>query len=211
MPAHSVGDVPDQRPNDVTVDPKTPNQQTSSAALDERQLTPAKWGIGWQCPTLMIGPVICGALLAVGHHLYYDNLNDTRVNSINQQTWAIRIGTGFAFLIRSFLTSAVGLAAVQQLWATLRKKSIRLYGIDSMFAVMGSPLALLTWDIWIYAKTLTLLAIVGWLVYTPCCTFSPSTNYCFQAHPPNRHRHAGHPLSPPPHNDQYHAAPCPNG
>jgi hypothetical protein len=72
------------------------------------------------------------------HHLYYDSLNDTRVHSINQQTWAIQIGTGFAFLIRFFLVAAVGVAATQ------RKKSILLYGINGMFAVMGSPLALLT-------------------------------------------------------------------
>ena len=172
MPAHSVGHtqsdtVSVHQPDQVNVDPKTP-QQTSSVPTDGREITPAKWGIGWQCPAMMVGPVICGALLAVGHHLYYDSLDDTPVHSINQQTWAIRIGTGFAFLIRSFLVAAVGVAATQELWATLRKKSIRLYGIDSMFAVMGSPLALLTWDVWVYAKTLTLLAILAWLVYRPC-------------------------------------------
>jgi hypothetical protein len=116
---------------------------------------------------MMAGPVICGALLAFGHHLYYDSLNDTHVHSINQQTWALQIGTGFAFLIRSFLVAAVGVAAMQELWATLRKKSIRLYGINSMFVVMGSPLALPTWEVWVYAKTLTLLAIVAWLGYRP--------------------------------------------
>jgi hypothetical protein len=79
---------------------------------------------------------------------------------------AIRIGTGFAFLIKSCLVSAVGLAAVQVTWATLRRKSVRLSGIDSMFAVRGSPLAFLTLDLWLYAKTLTVLAIVSW--YVPC-------------------------------------------
>ncbi|CAI7620017.1 unnamed protein product [Penicillium viridicatum] len=168
MPAHSVGHtqstVSVHQPDHVNVDPKTPAQQTSSVPTDGREITPAKWGIGWQCPAMMVGPVICGALLAVGHHLYYDSLDDTPVHSINQQTWAIRIGTGFAFLIKSFLVAAVGVAATQELWATLRKKSIRLYGIDSMFGVMGSPLALLTWDVWVYAKTLTLLAILAWLI-----------------------------------------------
>ncbi|KAL4805375.1 hypothetical protein BDV18DRAFT_161031 [Aspergillus unguis] len=169
MPVHSVGHtesdtVSVHHPDHVNVDPKTPAQQTSSVPTDGRGISPAKWGIGWKCPAMMVGPVVCGALLAVGHHLYYDSLNDTRVHSINQQIWAIRIGTGFAFLIRSFLVAAVGVAATQELWATLRKKSIRLYGIDSMFAVMGSPLALLSWDVWVYAKTLTLLAILAWLI-----------------------------------------------
>jgi hypothetical protein len=34
-----------------------------------------------------------------------------------------------------------------------------------MFAVRDSPLALLTLDLWIYAKTLTVLAIVSWYVH----------------------------------------------
>ncbi|CEO59549.1 hypothetical protein PMG11_04223 [Penicillium brasilianum] len=139
----------------------------------------------------MVGTVICGALLAVGHHLYYDSLNDTRVHSINQQTWAIRIGTGFAFLIRPFLVAAVGVAATQ------RKKSIRLYTTDSMCAVMGSPLALLMWDIWVYAKTLTLLAILAWLIpltaiVTPA-TLSPyctpiASEYILNVDPESLHR-----------------------
>ncbi|CEL03812.1 hypothetical protein ASPCAL04955 [Aspergillus calidoustus] len=32
-----------------------------------------------------------------------------------------------------------------------------------MFAVMGCQLALLTWDIWVYAETLAPLAIIAWL------------------------------------------------
>jgi hypothetical protein len=40
-------------------------------------------GDQWQCPAMMVGPVICAALLAFGHHLYYDSLNDTRAHSIN--------------------------------------------------------------------------------------------------------------------------------
>ncbi|KAL4768995.1 hypothetical protein BDW60DRAFT_210403 [Aspergillus nidulans var. acristatus] len=126
--------------------------------------TPAAWDIGWRCPTLMVGLVISGAMLSVGHHYYYTSFGGARVASREQQTWAIRIGTGFAFLIKSCLVSAVGLAAVQVTWATLRRKSVRLSGIDSMFAVRGSPLAFLTLDLWLYAKTLTVLAIVSWLI-----------------------------------------------
>jgi hypothetical protein len=113
----------------------------------------------------MVGLVIAGAMLSMGHHFYYRSLDGGRVASREEQTWAIRIGTGFAFLIKSCLVSAVGLAAVQEIWATLRRKSVRLSGIDSMFAVRDSPLAFLTLDLWIYAKTLTVLAIVSWYVH----------------------------------------------
>ncbi|KAL4990467.1 hypothetical protein BDW68DRAFT_154285 [Aspergillus falconensis] len=126
--------------------------------------TPAAWGVGWRCPTLMVGLVTCGAMLSMGHHFYYRSFEDTLVASTDQQTWAIRIGTGFAFLVKSCLVSAVGIAAAQETWATLRRKSVKLSGIDGMFAVLDSPLAFLTPDLWVYAKTLTVLAIVAWLI-----------------------------------------------
>ncbi|KAB8079297.1 hypothetical protein BDV29DRAFT_199877 [Aspergillus leporis] len=144
--------VPDKRPQSPV---PVPVQETE---------TPVAWGIGWRCPALMVGLVIAGAMLSMGHHFYYRSLDGGRVASREEQTWAIRIGTGFAFLIKSCLVSAVGLAAVQEIWATLRRKSVRLSGIDSMFAVRDSPLAFLTLDLWIYAKTLTVLAIVSWLI-----------------------------------------------
>jgi hypothetical protein len=126
------------------------------------QISPAVWGIGWWCPTLMVGSIICGAALSVGHHLYYKSLDNTRVHSVDQQTWAIRIGTGFAFLNKTFLVTGVGIAAVQEIWATLRRKSMKLSGIDGMFAVLNNPLAFFIPDLWLYAKTLTLLAIISW-------------------------------------------------
>lgn len=66
----------------------------------------------------MVGLVISSAVLSVGHHYYYKSFDGARVGSREEQTWAIRIGTGFAFLIKSCLVSAVGLAAVQETWAT---------------------------------------------------------------------------------------------
>ncbi|KAL4741783.1 hypothetical protein BDV11DRAFT_212670 [Aspergillus similis] len=138
--------------------------------------TPAVWGIGWRCPTLMTGLVTCGAMLSVGHHFYYCSFNNTFVHSGEQQVWAIRIGTGFAFLVKSCLVSAVGVAAVQETWATLHRKSVKLSGIDGMFAVLNDPLAFLTSDIWIYAKTLTVLAIVSWLIPLTAI-ITPSTLY----------------------------------
>ncbi|KAL4926437.1 uncharacterized protein BDV17DRAFT_293646 [Aspergillus undulatus] len=135
-----------------------------SSPIDRDEKGPAAWGIGWQCPTLMVGLVISGASLAVGHHLYYRKLDGTMVESISEQTWAIRIGTGLAFLVKACLVSTVGIAAVQEIWATLRRKSLKLSGIDGMFAVLGNPFAFFVPDLWVYAKTLTLLAIISWLI-----------------------------------------------
>jgi hypothetical protein len=112
----------------------------------------------------MVVSVVCGAMISVGHHFYYHSLDNTLVNSVDQQTWAIRIGTGFAFLNKTFLTSAVGIAAAQQIWATLRRKFVKLSAIDGMFDILTNPVSFLILDLWIYAKTLTLLAIISWCV-----------------------------------------------
>ncbi|EAW09041.1 uncharacterized protein ACLA_077880 [Aspergillus clavatus NRRL 1] len=164
--------VLDQSPVNHTHDQKRPDETTYAAAGDEE--APATWGIGWRCPTLMAGFVICGAMLSIGHHFYYRSLDNTLVKSVDQQTWALRIGTGFAFLIKTLLVSAVGIAAAQETWATLRRKSVKLRGIDGMFAVLTSPIAFLIPDIWIYAKTLTLLAIISWLIPLTA-VFTPAT------------------------------------
>ncbi|KAL3434677.1 hypothetical protein BDV09DRAFT_185593 [Aspergillus tetrazonus] len=153
-----------------------PSQGHQSPRPVQNAETPAAWGIGWRCPTLMIGLVTCGAMLSVGHHFFYRSFDDTLVDSTDQQTWAIRVGTGFAFLIKACLVSAVGVAAVQETWATLRRKSVKLSGIDGMFAVLDNPLAFLTPDLWMHAKTLTVLAIVSWLIPLMAIV-TPSTLY----------------------------------
>jgi hypothetical protein len=111
---------------------------------------------------MMIGLYLCGMGLSLGHHLYYDSLDDTLVQSVEQQTWAIRIGTGFAFLIKTLFVAAIGIAAVQQIWSTLRRKSVNLRGIDAMFSILNNPITYFIPDLWICAKTVTLLATVSW-------------------------------------------------
>ncbi|KAF9888266.1 hypothetical protein FE257_008835 [Aspergillus nanangensis] len=125
---------------------------------------PAEWGVGWRCPTLMVGLFLCGLLLSVGHHLYYNSLDNTVVNSAEQQTWAIRIGTGFAFLVKTFYVAAIGIAAVQQMWTTLRRRSMNLRGIDAMFGVLNNPINFLTPEMWVFASTLSVIATISWLV-----------------------------------------------
>lgn len=153
-------------------DPDTLTEQSSSlyhttptgtsAPTPKNDQSTAAWGVGWRSPILMIGLYLCGLASSAGHHLYYRSLNNTLVKSAEQQTWAIRIGTGFAFVVKTLLVAAIGIAAVQQIWATLRKKSVNLRGIDAMFSVLSDPLAFFVYDMWICAKTLTVLAIVSW-------------------------------------------------
>ncbi|OQE22468.1 hypothetical protein PENSTE_c010G08634 [Penicillium steckii] len=137
---------------------------TSSVPTPKHDHSSAEWGVGWRSPTLMIGLFLCGLSFSVGHHVYYKSLDDTLVKSTEEQTWALRIGTGFAFVVKTLLVAAIGIAAVQQIWATLRRKSVNLRGIDAMFSILNDPLAFFAPDMWLCAKTLTLLAIISWLI-----------------------------------------------
>ncbi|KAI2783856.1 hypothetical protein F4815DRAFT_458231 [Daldinia loculata] len=117
-----------------------------------------------QDPLLAIAFFVGGILAAVGHHLYYKRLNDTPVTSEDLQVWSIRIGTGLALLTRCGLVAAIGIAAVQQTWLSLRKRAMSIGGIDSMFDIMGNPLSFLNRDFLTHAKRLAVLAAVAWLL-----------------------------------------------
>ncbi|KAI0845703.1 hypothetical protein F5Y00DRAFT_245797 [Daldinia vernicosa] len=117
-----------------------------------------------QDPLLAIAFFVGGILAAVGHHLYYERLNDTPVTSEDLQVWSIRIGTGLALLTRCGLVAAIGIAAVQQTWLSLRKRAMSIGGIDSMFDIMGNPWSFLNRDFLTHAKRLAVLAAIAWLL-----------------------------------------------
>lgn len=111
---------------------------------------------------LMTGSLLAGLALAIGHHLFYDYLNDRIVESQNQQEWFLRIGTGMAFLVRALLSAAVGIAYTQILWRTLRSRSITLGGINSLFGVSHTAWNFTNSELWTAAPGLAVVAIVAW-------------------------------------------------
>lgn len=126
------------------------------------QPPPVKWGIGWRFPILLVSFFITGTLAAMGHHIYYQGLENTPVQSSSQQIWAIRIGSGLAFLSKTCLAAVMSMIATQQIWFTVRRRFITLRGIDSMFKLMSDPTAILNRDLLTWAKTLALLASLSW-------------------------------------------------
>ncbi|KAI8964621.1 hypothetical protein F5Y11DRAFT_79555 [Daldinia sp. FL1419] len=115
-------------------------------------------------PLLAIVFFVGGILAALGHHLYYNRLNDTLVTSEDLQVWSIRIGTGLALLTRCGLVAAIGIAAVQQTWMSLRNRAMSIGGIDSMFDIMGNPWSFFNRDFLTHAKRLVILAAIAWLL-----------------------------------------------
>ncbi|KAI1393011.1 uncharacterized protein F4822DRAFT_426206 [Hypoxylon trugodes] len=123
-----------------------------------------RMSIAWQDPIIAIALFIGSILVVVGHHIYYASLDNTPVYSDSQQIWAIRIGTGLALVIRCGLVATIGLAAVQQTWATLRQRAISIRGIDSMFDILDNPWSFLNADLLLNAKTLTIISAISWIL-----------------------------------------------
>ncbi|KAL2836717.1 hypothetical protein BJY01DRAFT_52962 [Aspergillus pseudoustus] len=123
-----------------------------------------KSGIHWRMPTAMIICFLLGLGLAIGHHFYYYSLDDTTVGGQNQQAWALRIGTGMAFLTRTFLTTAVGIACVQNLWWILRLKPVRLSTLDSMWDIRGSIFNFFDPHLWIRGPNVAILGLITWTI-----------------------------------------------
>lgn len=148
-------------------------------------------------PLLAVALFIGSTLTAVGHHLYYESLDRAPVGSEGQQVWAIRIGTGLAFLTRSGLAATLGIIAVQQSWATLRKRAMTIGGIDSMFGIMSNPWLFLNKDLLVHAKRICVLAAISWLVsileggfsHSRLTVCSPPVGYSLSSQSPHQQRY----------------------
>ncbi|KAL4786620.1 hypothetical protein BJX76DRAFT_95580 [Aspergillus varians] len=131
-------------------------------------------GIHWRMPTAMAVCWIIGLGLALGHHFYYFSLNGTVVPGQTQQEWSLRVGTGLAFLTKTFLTTAVGIACVQNLWWILRLKPVRMSTLDSMWNIRGNIFNFFDLHIWRRGPNVALLGLISWCI--PLVTvFTPST------------------------------------
>ncbi|KAL4752166.1 hypothetical protein BDW72DRAFT_192302 [Aspergillus terricola var. indicus] len=120
--------------------------------------------IHWRVPTAMVVCFVLGLGLAIGHHFYYYSLNHTTVGGQDEQAWALRIGTGLAFLTKTFLTTAVGFALVQNLWWILRSKPVRLSTLDSMWDIRGSIFNFFDPHIWIRGPNVAILGLITWTI-----------------------------------------------
>ncbi|KAL6851589.1 hypothetical protein J3F83DRAFT_639917 [Trichoderma novae-zelandiae] len=141
-----------------------PKEDESTTTSSSQGPSPVKWVIGWRFPVLVTSLFVAGTLIAIGHHIFYQTLENTPVKSSSQQVWAIRIGSGLAFLNKTCLTAVMGMVATQQIWFTVRRRVITLSGIDSMFKLMNDPTAVFSRDLVTRAKTLVLLASLSWLI-----------------------------------------------
>lgn len=115
----------------------------------------------WKVPTMLIGTLLAGVALACGHHFFNAHMNDKVVaNTFPPQKWVIRVGTGFAFLIKTLLAMAAGCAFVQLQWKLINGKRVRMDHLDAMTSVSNTPLSLFAIKTWNIYPILFLIALV---------------------------------------------------
>jgi hypothetical protein len=139
----------------------SPNATKTTNPLSPIKSKSSSWRIDWRTPTQMVGLLVIGTLLAVGHHLYYNSLAGHPVGKTSQQ-WANRYGTGFTFLVKTSLVSAVTTAYAQHIWVTVRRKSMSLGALDAMFGATSDPFSFLSLEMVSGAKLGTYLALLSW-------------------------------------------------
>lgn len=105
---------------------------------------------------------LLGIACAMAHHFFYNSLHGTDVESNMSQEWAIRVGTGLAFVVKASLAASVGVAYTQRLWVTLKTKTVTLAATDSLFQLTMNPMSFFSWEVLRKGKVLCLMAAAMW-------------------------------------------------
>ena len=115
----------------------------------------------WRVPTIMISALLSGIAFAVGHHLFYASYHGTLVQGSMGQQWVNRIGTAFAFLVKTALAIATGSAYVQRQWLSLGSRPNHIAQVDCLFGILGDA-TLFVDRVWFSNVLLFVLAGMTW-------------------------------------------------
>lgn len=121
----------------------------------------------------MILALLGGSLLALGHHLFYANLDHKAVQTgsyhfagkkLSKQQVNTAVGTAFAFLVKVFLGFAVSAAYIQIFWRSTKnaKEYPTLTDLDWAKAALANIFSLFNLKIWWRYPLLLLLAAIFW-------------------------------------------------
>ena len=153
-------------------------RRRSSAAPRSRPVQKSHGYPNWiwlSSPVLMIGSLVAGVFLALGHHLFYASLAGTDAptgsyriagSMIPKQRFNTAVGTAFAFLVRAALTVAVGIAYTQMYWRSARtaRKGQKLSTMDTTYSIMTNVFEFAMVQVWVKYPLMLSLAIVAWYV-----------------------------------------------
>jgi hypothetical protein len=122
----------------------------------------------WPCgqrhhgPLSMWASLAFGIFIAIAHHFFYEYWDGRPVDRGISQDWVLRFGTAFAFLTKTSLALATGIAYVQKQWLTLQRENLSLGHIDLLFGVLSDSSFLLHIRLWPKQSLLFLPAVISW-------------------------------------------------
>ena len=125
----------------------------------------------------MLGALLTGSTLAVGHHLFYQSLDGTAASantylvlgaSISYQELNIAVGTALAFLVKASLVFSVSISFIQLFWRGAKfsrpTRPITLARLDDLYSALGNMLTLCNVLLWWRFPLVLLPALVAWYV-----------------------------------------------
>lgn len=167
--------TPDPPAPHYTMPPKDETSQDSSQHVDEVesnvQNVPVnhvahssdRWHIHWRTPCSILGFFLLGVASALAHHFYYASLDGEPPKGFSQE-WAVRIGTGLAFLTKACLVASAAIAYQQYYWTVLRNRPLNIQSIDDVMGLLGDPTRFMNLDMLKNAWFCAVLAAIIWCI-----------------------------------------------
>lgn len=129
--------------------------------------------VPWQAPTTIGLSLAVGALLAVGHHLFYNSLHGQQAKAdgwqilgsdVSPQQLNIAIGTAIAYLVKTFLLLALSTTYIQLLWRALLRaaRGSTLSNLDTAFSGLTNVISLSKLCVWWRLPLFFCLALLAW-------------------------------------------------
>jgi hypothetical protein len=117
--------------------------QTSISSQPRFRGLAHRWKSSWQAHVTMIGLLLLGGAMVVGHHHFYQSSNYLKTPNNFSQQLNTAYGTAFAFVAKACMIAAVGSAYTQYIWTDFRKKLIKISTVDSTFTAISSIVSML--------------------------------------------------------------------
>ncbi|THV54258.1 hypothetical protein BGAL_0031g00320 [Botrytis galanthina] len=150
--------------------------QNTNPSMTNQPIDTVIWKINWQQPTFMCSMLICGLILAIGHHVYYISLSGSPAGDATRQAWSIRFGTAFAFLVVACFKAITVSALGQYLWSVVRSKGLKISDLDRLFALTSNPISIFSVSVIKNASLAALLGTIFWTMdfvsFAPAATLS---------------------------------------
>lgn len=152
--ARLLGDEPPPQ-----ADPTGPPEGFSDTPGPRDRAPRAWWNIFRSPSWAMYLCYLFGIGVAFGHHFFYSSLAGKPADN---QLLMLRYGAALAYLVKASFVAAVALAYRQQVWATCRRKDLKMSTLDCLFAAADDLTALFNLEFMKMAKVGLTLALIIW-------------------------------------------------